>query len=260
MDYLSKAEQARIRLLGKKRDREEQGRFIAEGIKVCKELLNSNITIQYAVIPDDAKDQVLSLADEMQLAGIEVCLAGTTAFERMTDANSPQGIICIAELPSSRDNVPATFLALEDINDPGNLGTIIRTADWFGMSSIMLGGNCADAFGPKAIRAAMGSTFRMNIIVKEHLAPFLDSWKNAFPKGEILGLLVKGEQSLHEVQYLPENWGIIMGSESHGVSDLTAQYIAKRLRIDGSGSAESLNVGIATGITLYHCLSLVKKQ
>lgn len=260
MDYLSKAEQARIRLLGKKREREEQGRFIAEGIKVCKELLNSNFTIQYAVIPDDANDQALTLADKLQVAGIEVCLAGTTAFERMTDAHSPQDIFCIAELPSGHDNLPATFLALEDINDPGNLGTIIRTADWFGMTSIILGGNCADAFGPKALRAAMGSTFRMNIIIKEEFAPFLDVWKQAFPKGDILGLLVQADQSLHEVHQLPENWGIIMGSESHGVTELTAQHITRPLRIDGFGSAESLNVGIATGITLYHCLSLVRKQ
>jgi TrmH family RNA methyltransferase len=260
MDYLSKAEQARIRLLDKKREREEQGRFIAEGIKVCKELLGSALTIQYAVIPDDANEHALELADEFEQAGIEVCLAGPAAFERMCDAHSPQDMFCIAELPALQDGIPSTFLALENINDPGNLGTIMRTADWFGMQSIILGGNCADPFGPKALRSAMGSTFRMTIHIKDQLSPFLDSWKKAFSDGEILGLLVDGKQSLQDLNALPKHWGMIMGSESHGLSDSTQKHITLPLKIEGIGVAESLNVGIATGISLYHCLTMIKKQ
>lgn len=260
MDYLSKAEQSRIRALGKKRERDEQGRFLAEGIKVCKELLGSGLTIQYAVISDDADQDSQTLAEEFAEAGIEVCKAGSTAFERMSDAKSPQGIFCIAELPEPNDSMTDTFLALEDINDPGNLGTIIRTADWFGMQNIILGGNCADPFSPKAIRSAMGSTFHVNIHIKHSLADFLSSWKQTFSKGEILGFMVQANQNLEHLQALPPHWGIVMGSESHGISNATSSLITLPVRIDGAGSAESLNVGVATGISLHHCMSISKKQ
>jgi len=260
MDYLSKAEQARIRLLGKKRERMEQGRFIAEGMKVCKELLGSSITIQYAVISDDANEQALQLAKEIEEAGIEVCKAGTSAFERMSDAQTPQDIFCIAELPDNDHGLPECFLALEDINDPGNIGTILRTADWFGIHSIILGGTCSDPFGPKALRSAMGSTFRMNIQSTDNLPSILQSWKTKYVEGEILGMIVHGKHSLQDLKELPRNWGIILGSESHGLSKQTSEYVTLPIRIDGSGSAESLNVGIATGISLYHCFTLLKKQ
>ncbi|MEN9827840.1 MAG: hypothetical protein RJA11_456, partial [Bacteroidota bacterium] len=139
MEYLSKAEQARIRVLDKKKEREEQGRFIAEGLKICSELLSSSFNIQYAVISDDASSSALSLAEEYEQAGIEVCKAGTTAFSRMSDAINPQDIFAIVEIPESSINIPQTFLALENINDPGNLGTILRSADWFGMKHVILG-------------------------------------------------------------------------------------------------------------------------
>lgn len=260
MDYLSKVEQARIRLLGKKRERMEQGRFIAEGLKVCKELLGSSITIQYAVISDDANDQALHLAEEFEEAGIEVCKAGTSAFERMCDAQTPQDIFCIAELPNIEHSMPDCFLALEDINDPGNLGTILRTADWFGLHSIILGGTCADPFGPKALRSAMGSTFRLNIQTTEDLPGILQSWKKNYADGEILGMIVHGNHTLQDLNELPKHWGMIVGSESHGLSKHITDLITLPIRIDGLGTAESLNVGIATGISLYHCCTMLKKQ
>ncbi len=260
MEYLSKAEQARIRVLDKKREREDQGRFIAEGLKICTELLSSNFTIQYAVISDNASSSALSLADTYEQAGIEVYKAGTTAFSRMTDAINPQDIFAIADIPESSQIFPPTFLALEDINDPGNLGTILRTADWFGMKHIILGGNCTDPFSPKAIRASMGSIFRVQIYIEQSLSNFLNEWNARFPYGELFGLIVGGIESLKDIQQLPNEWGLIMGSESHGLSPETSSMITKPIRIDGFGSAESLNVGIATGIALHHCMNVQAEQ
>jgi len=256
MEYLSKAEQARIRTLDKRKEREEQGRFIAEGLKICKELLGADIHVQYVVISDDASISAMSLAQEYEQAGIEVCKAGTNAFSRMSDATNPQDMFAVVELPESPILMPQTFLALEDINDPGNLGTILRTADWFGMKHIVLGGNCTDPFGPKAIRASMGSIFRVNIHQKTSLSSFCNEWKSSFPNGELFGLEASGNTSLRDLHTLPMEWGLIMGSESHGISPQTTSCITRPIRIDGAHSAESLNVGIATGIALYHCMNL----
>ena len=260
MEYLPKAEQSRIRLLDKKKEREEQGRFIAEGIKICSELLVSTYDIQYAVISDDASTHALSLAEEYIQAGIEVYKAGTTAFARMCDVVNPQGIFAIVDMPENIKKTTTHFLALEDINDPGNLGTILRTADWFGMRHVILGGQSADPFNPKVIRASMGSIFRVEIQVEQSLSNFCEEWKVQFPNGELFGLMVNGKESLNDIQRLPNEWGLIMGSESHGLSSVTSSCITRPIRIDGSGSAESLNVGIATGIALHHCMTLHDKQ
>jgi len=223
-------------------------------------LLGSSSSLQYADISDDANDEAMCLAEEFDESGIEVCKSGTCAFERMTDAQTPQDIFCIAELPESNHTLPDCFLALEDINDPGNLGTILRTADWFGVHSIILGGTCADPFGPKALRSAMGSTFRMNVHITEDLPSILQSWKKHHADGEILGMIVHGNHTLQALKELPKHWGMIMGSESHGLSQQITELITLPIRIDGLGSAESLNVGIATGISLYHCCTMLKKQ
>jgi TrmH family RNA methyltransferase len=260
MEYLSKAEQARIRVLDKKKEREEQGRFIAEGLKICSELLSSSFNIQYAVISDDASSSALSLAEEYEQAGIEVCKAGTTAFSRMSDAVNPQDMFAIVETSESSINTPQTFLALENINDPGNLGTILRSADWFGMKHVILGGNCADPFSPKAIRASMGSILRVQVHIEKSLSKFLHEWKARFQDGELFGLIVESNASLKDINHLPNAWGLIMGSESHGLSPETSSCITKPIRIDGTGSAESLNVGIATGIALYHCMNVQSGQ
>jgi TrmH family RNA methyltransferase len=260
MEYLSKAEQARIRALDKRKVREEQGRCIAEGIKICAELLASNHHIHFVVISDDASQAAVSLAQQFEEAGIEVFGAGSTAFERMSDAQHPQGIFAIVELPESSKESPSRFLALEDVNDPGNIGTIMRTADWFGVKDVVLGGNCADPYSPKTIRASMGSVFRMNIHIAHALPSFLNDWKSENRKGEVYGLIVDCEHTLHEVKQIPSEWGLIMGSESHGLTKETIACITKPVRIDGNGKAESLNVGIASGIALYHCTNIASKQ
>lgn len=256
MDYLPKAEQARIRSLHKKKEREEQGRFIAEGIKICTELLGSKHGIQYVVISDDASSNAMHLAETYNQAGIEVFMAGTTAFSRMSDAMHPQDIFAIVDMPETKSISPTTFLALEDINDPGNLGTILRTADWFGMNHVILGGHSVDPFNPKVVRASMGSIFRVHIQIEESLSEFCNEWRMQCSEGELFGLIVNGKESLNDIRQLPNEWGLIMGSESHGLSTETSRCITKPIRIDGAGSAESLNVGIATGIALHHCMTL----
>ena len=260
MEYLPKTEQAYIRALDKKKEREEQGRFIAEGIKICSELLGSKYEIQYAVLSDDASAHAVSLAEDYIQAGIEVYKAGTTAFARMCDVINPQGILAIVTLPETKKQIPTHFLALEDINDPGNLGTILRTADWFGMKHVILGGHSADPFNPKVIRASMGSIFRVEIQIEQSLSDFCNEWKVQFPNGEVFGMIVNGNESLNDIEQLPDEWGLVMGSESHGLSSATSSCITRPIRIDGAGSAESLNVGIATGIALHHCMTLHKKQ
>ena len=178
----------------------------------------------------------------------------------MCDAISPQDIFAIVDLPEPNREFPTNFLSLEDINDPGNLGTIIRTADWFGMKHVILVGHSTDPFNPKVIRASMGSIFRVHIQVEQSLSHFCNEWKARFPHGELFGLMVNGKERLNDIQQLPNEWGLIMGSESHGLSPATSSCMTRPIRIDGQGSAESLNVGIATGIALHHCMTVHKSN
>lgn len=146
--------------------------------------------------------------------------------------------------PSQKMNVNAEkTLILDGIQDPGNLGTIIRTADWFGIKQIVCSENCAEWWNPKTIQASMGSFLRINGIYTE-LTSFLSEVKTP-----ISGTLLNGTSSYQSDWKNAQH--IIMGSEGKGISEEVKPFITKAVTIPGYGEAESLNVGIATGIMLY---------
>ena len=261
MEFLPKNEQQKVRALSSRQERLQQGRFLAEGKKLCLEALASDMSIEYVVLKEGADEESKLIADSFETTGIEVFQAGTNGFERMTDAVHPQDIFCVIDLPNESNDISFNrFLALDAINDPGNLGTIIRTADWFGINHIVIGGTSADPYNPKTLRASMGSVFRMNFNIEEHLSDFIKTYKNEHPDSSIFGFDVHAEQSLSEIKKLPSSWGLILGSESHGISPNTQKAITDNIRIPGIGKAESLNVGIATGIALYHMCTLADTQ
>ena len=151
------------------------------------------------------------------------------------------------------------FLAFDSIADPGNLGTIIRTADWFGIHTFVLGGTSADPYNPKVLRASMGSVFRSNFIITSHLEVYLDALKEKNNSLELYGMTLEEAHSLSSITHSAHQWGLIVGSEAHGISEEVQSCITTKIHIPGHGLAESLNVGIASGIALYH-FSLLTSQ
>lgn len=244
-----------IRSLAQKKERDVTNLFVAEGSKSVGELL------QYF----DCKVLVLPKEDGVEYKGHidEIVYASPKEIERASSQRTPQGVIAVLKKPENTPlpnmNEGGLFLALDGIQNPGNLGTIIRLADWFGIRHIFCSPDTADAFGPKTVQATMGALGRVSIHYTD-LPGFLLQIKGNLP---VYGTFLGG-YSIYTTN-LPDNALIVMGNEGNGVSDKVAECIENRLEIpsfaNGGETSESLNVAVATAIVCseFRRRSLVSK-
>lgn len=231
---ISKNQIKYIRQLEQKKHRKQDGVFVAEGPKVVGDLLCAGFKIRHIFATDD-----------WSFEGQEAQIVTNDELRKISFLQHPQQVLAIFEqpLPVSPPSPHSTLsLALDGVQDPGNLGTIIRIADWFNITTIYCSEDTADAWNPKVIQATMGSIARINIIYTD-LSTLME--KAEVP---IYGTLLDGE-NIYE-QPLSQEGIIVMGNEGKGISAPIRQLITHRLLIpqfhDGP---ESLNVAIATAIT-----------
>ena len=237
-----------IRSLHQKQYRDHHSLFIAEGEKICAELLKSDYTAEAIVFRDMPSSDVIEIVEAFTDKGVPINSAPKHLFDQMCEAKTPQGIIAIVNKKQPKLNKKGSFIILDAISDPGNVGTIIRTAEWFGIKQVFLAGECADHLSPKAVRSSMGSVFRLNVSSVDNASEFLN--KN-FPNIPIFGGSLDAKVSIDSLNPKGQ-YGIVFGSESHGISDELNNIITERFIIKGTGSADSLNVAVAVGITLFH--------
>ena len=248
---ISKNQLKYIRQLEQKKYRRREGCFVAEGTKVVGDLLQ-----RYR------PEAVFATADWQAPAGITPQLVTDDELRRISFLQHPQQVLALFPLPSINyklstinstlgSSEPFTVnsnltLALDGVQDPGNLGTIIRIADWFGISTIICSEDTVDAWNPKVVQATMGSIARVNIIYI-NLPEFLDSLPADFP---VYGTFLDGDNIY--TQELTHEGLIIMGNEGNGISDAVRAKVNRRLLIPDfhqGETADSLNVAIATAIT-----------
>lgn len=235
-----------IRALEQKKYRKETGCFVVEGEKMVKELINSSVLVNEIYATQ-------SMYSEMQLiAGnkSEVILIKEPELERISQLSTPNQVLAIAQMPKEPENVDrisSLNIALDNIQDPGNLGTIIRTAVWFGIGNIFCSHETVDAYNPKVVQSTMGALFKVNIHYI-HLDNLLSKAKSQ--KIPIFGTRLDGTNLFTTV--LPENAIILMGNESKGLSGELSSKVDKNLMIPSFPSEvaniESLNVSVATAI------------
>ena len=249
---ISKNQLKYIRQLEQKKYRRREGVFVAEGTKVVGDLLQ-----RYR------PEAVFATADWQAPAGITPQLVTDDELRRISFLQHPQQVLALFPLPvncqpstvnsqpSTVNSKPSTLnsdlsLALDGVQDPGNLGTIIRIADWFGISTIICSEDTVDAWNPKVVQATMGSIARVNIIYL-NLPDFLDTLPADFP---VYGTFLDGDNIY--TQELTPNGLIIMGNEGNGISEAVRRKVNRRLLIPDfhqGPTADSLNVAIATAIT-----------
>ena len=242
---ISKNQLKYIRQLEQKKYRRREGVFVAEGTKVVGDLLQ-----RYR------PEAVFATADWQAPAGITPQLVTDDELRRISFLQHPQQVLALFPLPvnskpSTVNCKPSTLnselsLALDGVQDPGNLGTIIRIADWFGISTIICSEDTVDAWNPKVVQATMGSIARVNIIYL-NLPDFLDTLPADFP---VYGTFLDGDNIY--TQELTPNGLIIMGNEGNGISEAVRSKVNRRLLIPDfhqGPTADSLNVAIATAIT-----------
>ncbi len=243
-----------IRSLHQKPFRDQNGLFIAEGEKLVSELQKSDFTTELIVIRDSPSQDVLEMAEYYSENGVPVYTAQKHLFDQLTDTKSPQSILALVSIQTLEPDFKKPFIALDAVADPGNVGTIIRTAAWFGFDQILIGRDCADCYNPKTVRSTMGAIFNTAI----HYAPDLVSYIGENYSGfEIVGATIHTDKSLESMK-VKKKFGVILGNESKGISPELSDILTSQFKIDGSGTAESLNVAVAAGISMYHFKKFLK--
>ena len=234
-----------LRELGQAKARAQRGLFLAEGVKLCAEALR-DAQVE-TVLCDEARAGEFST---LLAACGDVLLAPAHIVASACQTQTPQGIVASVRMPAplALAEPPAALLALDGVQDPGNVGTMLRTAEAAGFGGALLSESCADAFAPKTVRATMGSIYRLPIR-RGSLAAALETLRE---KGYavIVGEL-GGEPFYPAVRALDGPLVLVVGSEGRGVCDAVRALATLRVALPMRGRAESLNAAVAAGIMMY---------
>ncbi len=240
-----------IKKLKDKKERDLSNEYIIEGIKLIQEAIQENAKIKQIIICDDCEKTESIPKDLMYEIAKQECIYVTNKiFETITEVMNPQGILAIIEKQSKEiqiDDKQDIILALDDIQDPGNLGTILRTADSIGLTQILVSKGTADCYNPKVVRSTMGAIFRVKIIECEDLVKTLKEIKKH--KFEIVVSSLQTDNSIYDINYHKKV--IVIGNEANGVKKEIQDLADKKIKIPMLGKTESLNASVATGIILY---------
>lgn len=241
-----------VKKLKEKKYRDEYNEFLIEGIKIIEEALLEKAKIKTVIICEDCKNQS-AIPNELmyEVAKLDCVYVSEKVFLSMSDVTNPQGIMAIIEkeknedikIDFSQDN----YLILDNVQDPGNMGTIIRTCDSLNMKQIIVSKGAADIYNPKVVRSTMGAIFRVKVFESDNLVKTIKEMKKH--KIKVYCTDLKTDKSIYGVDY--KKSAIVIGNEANGVSKEVIEESTERIKIPMLGKTESLNAAIATSIILY---------
>jgi len=224
-----------IRSLANKKERYSHGRFVIEGEKIINEALTLGVAIEELIVREDLKDRIKTS---------KITLASKKDMDRCSALKHAPGVLAICPLIKWDPPKIASgkYIMLDGVNDPGNLGTIIRIADWFGLDGIICSKETVDVYNQKVVQASMGSVFRIPVWYRD-LKEFISTNKASTA---LIAADIDGD-NCNDFSF-PDNGILLLGSESHGISDQLLTLVDHKLTIPKVGEAESLNVSVAAGI------------
>lgn len=235
---ISKNQLKLLRALGQKKQRKKLNQFLVQGEKNVIELLNSDLNTEHVFASEYFLSDHISL-----LSKTSHTLVDEDTLTKVSTLTTNNSAIAVVNIPQTQQpEYKGVLLVLDGVSDPGNLGTIIRVADWYGISHVICSEDCADVYNPKTISATMGSFVRVNVITTD-VSEFL-----ADAPIPIYGAYLGGKD-VHQVSF-SNDLILMMGSESHGIRQHAGQFVTDKITIPNFGQAESLNVAMATGIIL----------
>ena len=240
---LTKAQAKYIQNLGHKKLRDDENVFVAEGPKLVQELLQSGNVQLHSLYADEIF--IKSNPDIINHVGISA-----SELERISFLTTPNHVLAIFHKPVFEETLnlkDKISVMLDGIQDPGNLGSIVRIADWFGIETIICSKDSADVFNPKVVQSTMGSVARVNVVYAE-----LEEFINEKDLPALYATVLDGK-SVYEMEKLKEGI-IVIGNESKGISDAILKSAHEKITIPRIGNAESLNAAVATGIIISSIL------
>lgn len=240
-----------VKKLKEKKYRDEFCEYIIEGAKMIEEAIHEKVKIKHVIICDDCKtESIISQELLYEIAKFECIYVKEKIFSLISDVSTPQGIMAIIEKPDKNENKidykQEHFLILDNIQDPGNMGTILRTADSLAMKQIIVSNGTADCYNSKVVRSTMGAIFRVNVIERD-LEKVIKEMKKHDIK--VYATDLKTDKTIYDVDY--KKSAVIIGNEANGVSQNILELADERIKIPMKGKTESLNAAVATGIILY---------
>lgn len=240
-----------IKKLKDKKYRDLSNEYVIEGIKLVAEAMQEKAPIKQIILCDDCEKNEAIPKDLMYEIAKQECIYITQKiFKYLSEVETPQGILAVIEKNNSHTDIDYTqdmIVALDNVQDPGNLGTILRTVDSVGLTQILVSKGTADAYNPKVVRSTMGAIFRVRIIECEDLKQTLKEIKRH--KFKIVVSSLQTQNTIYDVNYNKKV--IIIGNEANGVEKEIQDMADEKIKIPMLGKTESLNASVATGIILY---------
>lgn len=241
-----------IRKLKDKKYRDLNNQYIIEGIKLIEEALEeNNANINTIVVCEDCiENNYIEQKLLYEIAKYNCIYVTEKIFNLITQVTNPQGILAVVDRKNTKNEIDYNqdmIVILDDIQDPGNLGTILRTVDSVGLNQIIISNKTADAYNPKVVRSTMGAIFRVNIIQSEDLEKTIKEIKKH--KFKIIATSLNTDESIYNINY--EKKALIIGNEANGVSEELLNLSDIKVKIPMLGKTESLNASVATGVILY---------
>ncbi|MFN3522850.1 MAG: TrmH family RNA methyltransferase [Phenylobacterium sp.] len=243
-----------VRALHLRKEREVSGRFVAEGLKIVTEAVELGRAPKVLLYGREAADHPLlkkAVATTLAARG-EVIEVTQEILAKVSRRDNPQAVVAVFDqvftpLEALRPEAADCFVALHRVRDPGNLGTIVRTADAAGCGAVILVGECCDPYSVEAVRATMGSIFAVPVVRAEEAA--FAAWRRTWP-GSVVGTLLTATVAHHEATYRKPAL-ILMGNEQQGLPQDMASLCDVNVKIPMRGRADSLNLSVATGVMIY---------
>ena len=240
-----------IRKLKDKKFRDENNEYVVEGVRLVEEAVKENAKIKQIIVCEDTtKTYEIPTHIMLEIAKYECIYVSDKVFNLITQVTNPQGIMAIIEKDTANVQIDYTqdiIVTLDDVQDPGNLGTILRTVDSIGLNQIIVSKGTADAFNAKVVRSTMGAIFRIKIIEVEDLAKAIkDMRKHHF---KLMVTSLQTDNSIYDINFNKKI--IVIGNEANGVSKEIQDMADEKAKIPMLGRTESLNASVATGVVLY---------
>ena len=240
-----------IRKLKEKKYRDANNEYLIEGIKLIKEAVEEKAKIKLIVVCEESiEDGDIDQKLLYEIAKYDCIYVNKKVFSILTDVQNPQGILAVIEKKNNEENInykEDIIVVLDGIQDPGNLGTLLRTIDSVGLSQVIVSKETADSYNPKVVRSRMGAIFRVNVIESEDLLQTLKNLKKH--KYKIMATSLETNNSIYDVDYNKKV--LVIGNEANGVSKEILDYADEKIKIPMLGKTESLNASVATSIILY---------
>ena len=240
-----------IRKLKEKKYRDIENCYVIEDIKLIEEAIAENAKIKEIVVCEECINSGEIDKDTLyEIAKYNVIYVTEKVFNAITDVKTPQGILVVIEKNTSNKDIDYTqdiIIGLYGVQDPGNMGTILRTVDSANLNQIIISKDSADCYNPKVVRSTMGAIFRVNIIEVDNLKETLEAVKKN--KFKVMITALDTNDSIYSVDYNKKV--IVIGNEANGVSKEVQAIADEKVKIPMLGKTESLNASVAAGIMIY---------